>query len=234
VSTEHVPFAQQHLEAKTAKAISERLAKAEGVKRKETAEEARKRVLAGVDISRWSSVTRRDGAVRAAVQAAHAARDAAAATPPEKPRTRYAFIPHAGQVVEVRLKRWRRTAFGKIVDWGAGGATVATRDGEIRATWNDMRPVPERELERMALLHDEDIEEQGVRLSKFAFDDLRPNMLIQVGPNDWTHARGRVVYTAPQESAHQFLVIRTADGRYIAALPSEIQILPREDGTLPE
>lgn len=226
-----IPFSQTHTEFLMAKAHGAALEKADAKKKAETAEEARKRVMAGVDPSRWSLVTRRDGAVRAAVKAAHDAK-AHPAAPEEKPRTRWKFIPTPGQVVAVKIDGG--TQYGKILDWGPGGVHVATRDGEIDAVWADVRPVPARELERLAVSYDEDIEQQAVRLSKFGFDDLRPGMLIQVGPTDWQHARGKVVYCAPQESAHQFLVIKTADGRYVAALPSEIQIIQRPDGSLPE
>lgn len=235
-----VPFIQQRTEAMVAKAIGERLAKSEAAKRKETTEEARKRVMAGVDPSRWTAVTRRDGAVRQAVQAAHDA----AAVPKKKPRPAFRLV--RGTAVYFTDDETGERVFAKILaaSRGANGrdlVSVATTAGEWMVDGEDLRPASdammERERERRDRDHEADLEQQGVRLSKFAFDDLRPGMKLMVEGMYGTSQRGVVVYLS--QEVHQFGVLRLfgtggpVEPVYVAFTPSAVQQIQDEHGVLP-
>lgn len=236
-----IPFSQAHTEFLMAKAHGAALEKSEAKKKAETAEEARKRVMAGVDPSRWTAVTRRDGAVRAAVQAAHDA----AAVPKKKPRP--AFKLTRGQAVYFTDEETGERVFAKILaaSRGANGrdlVSVATTSGEWMVDGEDLRPASaemlERERERRDRDHEEDLEAQGVRLSKFSFDDFRPGMKLMVEGQYGTSQRGRVVFVS-QETAHQFAVIRLfgtgglTPPEYFAFRPDQVQQVPDENGDLP-
>jgi hypothetical protein len=148
----------------------------------------------------------------------------------EQTKTRWRFIPTYGQAIEVTFPDGRKT-FAKVLDWGSGGVRCVAREGEIEARYEDCRPVPQRELERLIERQDsereQDLEDQAVRLSKFSFDDLVVGMPVEVGDRTGLESyRGRVVYIDKERG--QFFVIRLfgTDSKYRAATAGEIQVVP--------
>lgn len=160
---------------------------------------------------------------------------------PARPVTHWSFIPRAGMVVEVRTGH--EVVWAKMLDWNeqTGGATVASRAGELKVALKDLRPVSAEELARAAKARAEreehDQEAAAVRLSRFTIDDVEVGMRLEVeGPTPNETYSGKVVHI---DRGGQYLVIKAIliDGRqavpgYVACRFDQIRGVPDSEGNL--
>ncbi len=133
---------------------------------------------------------------------------------PEPPRPRYSFVPAYGQLIEGKLPDGR-TAYAKVVDWGAGGVTAVVNDrGDfpfVRIPWPDVRPVGPHEQERLrrerAEREDRDQEQAGVVTSRYTAEDLMRGMRVTCVGDDEEPVTGRILSVQPK-GPHAHVVIR--------------------------
>lgn len=228
VSDERIPWSQQLIETKVAKAISESLLKSEQ-ERKKASRESTPASGTGFTTRRIDPPTSRKP--RPAKPGAEQART--------DRKSALIFLHTPGKAVWFDIDGTRY--YGKILRDAPeqDGVYVATKESEAFVRTGDLHELTDAMMERVReqqdKARDEDLEQQGVRLSRFGMDDVRPGMPLQVEGMYGTSQRGRVVYVDPEKG--HFLVLRVFGTNdppvFVAARPDQIQIVPDERGELP-